>query len=67
MALKRIYIASHDGVTVRVFRDAEWDEYRVRYYWQGVLMPDSDYFTDDKAEALGMVSIMLRYRPAQAA
>lgn len=67
MALKRIYGASHNGVTVRVFRDAEWQEYLVRYYWQGVLMPDCDYHTNDKADAIGKAHAMLRHRPTQAA
>lgn len=38
----------------RVYRDAEWDEYRVRYYREGVRQPTADYHTDDKAEALGV-------------
>jgi len=33
----------------KVYRDSEWQEYRVTFGW---LSPDADYFTPDKDDAL---------------
>jgi len=39
-------------VTAKVYRDAKWNEYRVRFYFNGQLNPEADYFTTDKQDAL---------------
>lgn len=36
----------------KTFRDAEHDEYRVRFYKAGKHMVESDYHTDDKKDAI---------------
>ncbi len=35
-----------------VYRDAEWDEYRVKFFRDGVYQSKADYHTDDKEDAL---------------
>jgi hypothetical protein len=35
----------------RVYRDVENNEYRVKFYVNGVHQKDADYFTDDKQDA----------------
>ena len=36
----------------RVYRDVEWNEYRVKHYVNGQHLVEADYHTDDKEEAL---------------
>lgn len=41
------------GAISKVYRDAEWNEYRVRFYDKnGIHMDASDYHTNDKEDAL---------------
>lgn len=35
----------------RIYRDAPWDEYVVKFRQDGKPMPDADYHTDDKQDA----------------
>ncbi len=42
-----------NGNKTRVYRNAEWDEYVVKFFnHQGVHMDASDYHTSDKQDAL---------------
>lgn len=41
-----------NGLQAKVYRDAEWNEYRVRFYFDGQLNAEADYFTGDKQDAL---------------
>jgi hypothetical protein len=51
---KKIYeVKRPDGAVAKVYRDAEWNEYRVRFYFDGLLNEDADYFTSDKQDAIG--------------
>lgn len=59
MARKKIAEFENVDGTLKacVYRDAEWNEYRVTFYAEGVKLPGSDgvtadYHTDDKREAL---------------
>lgn len=36
----------------RVYRDTEWDEFRVRFYCHAQHLEDADYHTDDKRDAM---------------
>lgn len=36
----------------KIYRDTEWQEYRTRFFFGGVYQSESDYFTDDKTEAI---------------
>ena len=51
MALRKVFSTKHAAVEVRVFRDAEWGEYRARLYIGGKLRPEADYHTDDRIDA----------------
>ena len=43
--------------TAIVYRDVEWDEYRVRFYRDGEYQDGADYHTSDKQDALDTASI----------
>lgn len=45
--------SQHKGKTAKVYRDSEWDEYRVKFYRIGVYQKDADMHTDDKDDAIG--------------
>lgn len=36
----------------KVYRDSEWDEYRVRLYREGQHLASADHHTDDKDDAM---------------
>ena len=59
MALRRIAefteskgTGSHGRAAV-VYRDAEWNEYRIRFHEWWEYLPQADYHTDDRQDALG--------------
>lgn len=61
MTLRKIAEASDMGCTVKVYRDAEWQEYRVRSYISGILLADADYHTSDRQDAMdSMTGILTR-------
>ena len=47
------------GRTVRIYRDAEWDEFRARLFIEGLLYEPADYFTDDRDDAFNTGMAML--------
>lgn len=42
---------NEQGRVAKVYRDAEWQEYRVRYFENGQHLTEADYHCDDKSEA----------------
>lgn len=48
-----------EGRVVRVYRDAEYDEYVARLFVNGVVYPPADYFTNDRQDATGTALKML--------
>lgn len=44
-------INNSTGTTAKIYRDTEWNEYRVKYSIDGVHAKNSDYHTDDKGDA----------------
>jgi hypothetical protein len=44
-----------NGITfmVRVYRDSSWDEFRVRTYQNGKLLPEYDNFQQTREDAIG--------------
>jgi hypothetical protein len=40
------------GHETRVYKDVEWNEYRIKHYVNGQHLVEADYHTDDKEEAL---------------
>ena len=59
MALRKIGNVTTGPVDVRVYRDAEWQEYRARLYINGILQESADYHTDDKDDAFLTASDMV--------
>jgi hypothetical protein len=53
MALRRLETISNmtTGREARVFRDAEWQEWRVKFYQAGQHLAEADYHSDDKGDA----------------
>lgn len=53
MALRRIETISNTkaGREARVYRDAEWQEFRVKFFQDGTHQVNADYHTDDKGDA----------------
>lgn len=41
---------------VFIYRNAQWNEYVVKFYVAGVYQVDADYHTDDKADAYDTAS-----------
>lgn len=48
------------GLVAKVYRDEEWDEYRVSIFHMGQWGETSDYHTNDKADAMGTAPLMLK-------
>jgi hypothetical protein len=64
--LRRVETISNTktGHSAKVFRDAEWDEYRVRFYApDGTLQADQDYHTDCLGEAQSTARAIVWHRP----
>jgi hypothetical protein len=53
MSLRKIESVTNTktGKSATVYRDSEWNEYRVRFYKDGKHMTDADYHTDSKSDA----------------
>ena len=52
MALRKISQATCRTRVAKVYRDAEWDQYVVRFTVGTTRLPGADYFTHDKRDAL---------------
>ena len=59
MALRLLETMTYAGQTVKIYRDAEWQEWRVRLYPEGRLHAPADYHTSDKADALHAAGFFL--------
>lgn len=53
MSLRKIatYFNQVTHKTAHVYRDAEWNEYRVKYYVNGIYQVSADYHCDTRKEA----------------
>ena len=58
--MKRIHIETLGDKTAKVYRDSDFDEYRVRLYIGGKLHARADYFTGDKSDAISTAAAMVR-------
>lgn len=48
--VKTFIVRNH---VAKVYRDTDWNEYRVKFVLNGTpLFPDADYHTDDRQDAL---------------
>jgi hypothetical protein len=50
--LKLVKAFSNDSQAAKVYKDSELDEYKVKFYKDGVHQTKADYHTDDKDDAL---------------
>jgi len=53
MTLRKIESISNKrlGVKATVYRDTEWQEYRIKFHRQEIYQENADYHTDDKSDA----------------
>jgi hypothetical protein len=49
--LKKIGKIEHGPHHATIYRDHEWEEYRVKFHKDGKHLPNADYHTDDKEDA----------------
>ena len=56
--ISTIHKASEE-LTVKTYRDTDWNEYRVKTYIQGQHQQDADYHTDDKEDALSTAAAIV--------
>lgn len=49
---RKIAAFTVEARTAKVYRDAEWNEYRVCFYLNGTKQLNADYHTPDKPDAL---------------
>lgn len=57
--MRSIKTFGHGTFVARVYRDAEWGEYRARILRDGHPLAKLDYHTDDKTDALDTAKHML--------
>jgi hypothetical protein len=57
--MRSIKTFGHGLTVARVYRDSEWNEYRVRILNNGHPLSALDYHTGDKADALDTAKSML--------
>ncbi len=50
--LRKIHSETLGNRSAKVYRDAEYQEFRARLYLDGVLYEPADYFTDSKSDAI---------------
>ena len=63
--MKKIHEITFGARTAKVYRDSNWNEYRVRLYVRGRLDEAADYFTDDKQDAISTAAKMVRQQVVQ--
>lgn len=51
--LRKIATAAIGDRLAKVYRDCEWDEYRVKFYLNGTYQKGADYHTDAREDAIG--------------
>lgn len=47
----------HTGKAAKVYRDTDWNEYRVKFYRNGKYQEGADSHTDDKDDAIGTAEV----------
>lgn len=61
--LRKIQTFTQGGRQAVVYRDVEWNEYRTRFYTEGVHHVDADSHTDDKQDALQTAESWVNPKP----
>ena len=50
------------GFKAKIYYNSEYSEYKVLFFNEdGIKLPDSDYFTDDKQDALDTAQLQLQF------
>lgn len=57
--MKKIAVFSFGNRTAKVYRDSEWQEYRVKFYVAGTHMDAADYHTDDREDAMDTAKVAI--------
>lgn len=47
--------------SAKVYRDTDWDEYRVKFFKNGIHQTKADYHTDDKSDAIAVADHWVKY------
>lgn len=50
--LRKVYDVSAGKYSAKVYRDAEWNEYRVKFFINGNHITEADYFDSNKEDAI---------------
>ena len=66
MTLRLTFSVADSGYSAKVYRDTEWNEFRVRFFDTDGHLTESDYHTDDKSDALDTAATIV-YRMALSA
>ena len=68
MSLKKIFETEViGGQQYRVYRDSVWNEFKIRFYENGKLMPSHDDFTPNKEDALETAKYLISLVKADSA
>jgi hypothetical protein len=59
MARRKIAEFSNGNRMTKVYRDSQWDEYRVTLYVDNAKVDGADSHTDDKADAMATAKAMI--------
>ena len=57
--MRKVDTITSGRYTAKIYRDVEWDEYRVSFYADNIKHPDADYHTDDIDDARGTAKHMI--------
>jgi hypothetical protein len=57
--LRKIGAVTFNHYEARIYRDAEWEEWRVKLYIHGNHQKDADYHTNDKSDACHTAEAMV--------
>lgn len=58
--MRLIHTVQNDRKTAKVYRDAEWGEFRVKHFTDGQHHKDADYHTDDKEDAKNTAGLWIK-------
>lgn len=58
--MRVIFVLEKGDRKVRVVHNNEYNEYIVKLYINGIRVPDADYFTDDRGDAMDTAKEMVK-------
>lgn len=60
MALRLLAAKSNGAKSIKIYKDAEWQEFVVKFYQDGIELKDAEYRTGDKPDAEGTAEHYLK-------